>query len=82
MMRSALVPLIYRKTLHIDSAHASSSTALTLISTDIETITHGIVQMHEIWASLAEVALAAWLLYRQLGGAFGVPIGFAIREQS
>ena len=79
-MRGSVIPCIYNKTLRLDSGQCSSSTALTLISTDIETITQGIVMLHETWASLLEIALAVWLLYRQLGGACGVPVGFAIGE--
>jgi len=58
MMRGSIVPCIYRKTLLLDSSSVNPAAALTLISTDIETISQGIVQLHEVWAALVEISLA------------------------
>lgn len=77
-MRGAVIPCVTRKTSRLDSTQVNLSAALTLISTDIETITQRIVQMHELWAALLEIAIGSWLLYRQLSGAVGVPIGFVM----
>lgn len=74
-MRSAIVPVITRKTLRIDLAQAASASALTLVTTDMETIDGGIKSMHELWAALVEIAIGAYLLYRQIGQAMGIPLG-------
>lgn len=74
-MRSALVPCVSSKTLRIDLAQASSASALTLITTDIETIHGGIMTMHDLWATFIEIGLGAFLLYRQIGSAMGIPLG-------
>lgn len=80
MMRGSIVPCIFNKTLRLDSSDVSPAAALTLISTDIETITQGIVQLHELWASLVEIGLGMYLLQRQVGAACGVSIGVSIRQ--
>lgn len=79
-MRGAVIPMIYRKTLRLNSSDANPAAALTLISTDIEVITQGIVQMHDVWATLVEIGLATWLLARQVKQAAAVPVGFAFRK--
>lgn len=78
LMRGCLIPCIYNKTLVLETSEVNPAAALTLISTDIETIKDGIVQIHEIWASPIEIALALYLLKRQLGAASSVPAAFAI----
>ena len=78
-MRGCLIPCIYRKTLVLETSEVSPAAALTLISTDIETIKDGVVQLHEIWASPTEIALGIYLLKRQLGAAASVPAAFALR---
>lgn len=78
MMRGCLVPCIYRKTLSLNSSDATASAALTLISTDIEVIKNGLVQLHEVWASFVEIGLAIYLLEKQVGWAAAVSISFAV----
>jgi ATP-binding cassette subfamily C (CFTR/MRP) protein 1 len=77
MMRGSVVPFIFRKTLQLDLADVKPVAALTLISTNMETITQGIILMHEVWASAIEIGLAVYLLERQLGAASAVPVRFA-----
>lgn len=80
LMRGSVVPLTYRKALRLDttSSNVNPSAALTLVSTDIETITNGIVQLHETWGSLIEIALSIYLIWRQLGAACAMPLALAI----
>ena len=78
MMRGCLIPIIYQKTLILETSEVSPAAALTLVSTDIETIKDGIVHLQELWASPTELALAIYLLKRQLGTASAVPTVFAI----
>ncbi|KAJ3568453.1 hypothetical protein NPX13_g6414 [Xylaria arbuscula] len=44
----------------------------------IERIDQGFRSLHEIWANTAQVAISAFLLYKQLGSAFAVPIVIVI----
>lgn len=74
MVRSILVVEIYRKatTARIDTGRDSA--ALTLMSTDMDRINLGLRTIHDMWASLIQVALASWMLYVQLGAVFVAPI--------
>ncbi|KAK2005293.1 ABC transporter [Colletotrichum eremochloae] len=65
---------ICMKTVHARVSNRNNSAALTLMSTDIERIRVGLVQLHEFWANPVQAALASWLLYERLGAAFVVPL--------
>ncbi|KAE9372462.1 ATPase-like protein [Stipitochalara longipes BDJ] len=74
MFRGALAGSIYRKTTEIKLSAAGDSAALTLMSTDVEQIRKGLMNLHEFWANSIEAALAAWLLQRRLGAAVAAPL--------
>ena len=44
------------------------------MGTDVERIVHSMRLLHELWASIPEVAIGIWLLARQLGMASVVPM--------
>ncbi|KAL4964262.1 P-loop containing nucleoside triphosphate hydrolase protein [Aspergillus stella-maris] len=73
MIRGSLVPLMYRQTLRLDVGAVRDSAALTLMSVDTERVASGLRNLHEVWASPVDVALALWLLQRQLGVAAVAP---------
>nr|WOZ30809.1 McfL [Coleophoma empetri] len=66
-VRGTAVSLIYRHTLGLNSSSIATSSSLTLINNDVERISAGMKDMHEIWASLIEFALSIWLLEMRLG---------------
>ncbi|KAL3424167.1 ABC transporter [Phlyctema vagabunda] len=74
MCRGSLAGAIYKKTTEVKLSAAGDSAALTLMSTDVERIRLGFLYLHEFWANSIEVALATWLLQRQLGTAFVAPL--------
>ena len=74
MFRGILVSVLYNKTLDVSVVAASNSAALTLMSTDVERVVIALPAVHEIWAALAQVGIAAWLLQRQLGFPFFLPV--------
>ncbi|KAL2812693.1 P-loop containing nucleoside triphosphate hydrolase protein [Aspergillus granulosus] len=78
MVRGAVVSLIYRKASMLSIKDADPAASLTLMSADIERIVQGWQTMHEIWANAAEIALAIFLLEKQLGIACAVPVGVSI----
>ena len=80
MARGGLVSMMFAKTSSLKANIADPATSLTLMSADIERITNGWQTMHEIWASLIEIALAIYLLERQLGAACVIPIAVAISK--
>ncbi|PYH98071.1 P-loop containing nucleoside triphosphate hydrolase protein [Aspergillus ellipticus CBS 707.79] len=78
LMRGCLVPLIYEKTLSMDPKTAEEFAPVTLMSADIEKIAFGMRYMHEAWGNIVEIALALWLLYRELNYGGLSPILIAI----
>lgn len=74
MARGALAGAVYQKTVRAKMSAADDSAALTLISTDIERIIKGCLNLHEFWANTVEVGLACWLLSYQIGIAFVAPL--------
>lgn len=74
MYRGSLVSLIYDKTVVINSASITDAEALTLMSADIDRIGASLPLIHEVYASLVDIALSLGLLYRLLGIAMVAPI--------
>lgn len=76
-IRRTLVSIIYQKSLRLrqDAALATGAGgATTLISADMERVCNGVVLIHEVWASLLQIAIALWLAYEQISYAFLVPV--------
>ncbi|KAL9030430.1 MAG: hypothetical protein Q9196_001447 [Gyalolechia fulgens] len=78
MARGGLISMMFNKTPSVQANAADPASSLTLMSADIERITNGWTTMHECWANVIEVAVAIYLLERQLGVACAIPIGVAI----
>lgn len=78
MARSILVTETFINATKAPLGTGDDSAALTLMSTDIERIDMGFRPLHDIWASIIQVALASWMLYNQLGVVFVAPIGVVI----
>lgn len=75
MLRGMLTSAIYEKTMSIDVAtRGNNAKEVTLMGTDVERIVYGMLNMHELWASMVQIALATWLLKVELGVACVGPI--------
>ena len=74
MTRAALCALVYRRVTQLGAAAASDAAPLTLMSTDINMVQNGLLQVHEVWGNTAEAAIGCWLLYEKIGPAFVVPV--------
>lgn len=59
--------MIFDKTLCMGTSAASDASAITLMSTDMERIGDGLLDMHETYSNFAEVVLALIFLVRLLG---------------
>lgn len=59
--------MIFTKTLRMSSASITDAEAITLMSADIDRIGENMPLIHELYASLIDIAIALWLLYRLLG---------------
>jgi ABC-type multidrug transport system fused ATPase/permease subunit len=61
-----MVSAIFQKTLTMDLLRCETRAPITLMSTDVERISYGLGFFHDVWGSIVEVAIAIWLLWREL----------------
>ncbi|KAL1869218.1 hypothetical protein Plec18167_007884 [Paecilomyces lecythidis] len=73
MLRAGLISTLYQKTTLLGEGDVKGSAVLTLMGTDVERIVNSFRSLHEIWASIIEVAVALYLLQRQVSLACIVP---------
>jgi ATP-binding cassette subfamily C (CFTR/MRP) protein 1 len=78
MMRGGLISMLYNKATDIALKDVDVASSITLMSADIERVVTGMQTGHEIWSNTIEVALAIFLLSRQLGVACTIPIAVAV----
>lgn len=76
-MRGCLVATVLEKTTRIDPSQYDMTAPVSLVSTDMERIIAGCKDVHEVWANAVQVAIAIWLLYRELGIACVAPAAVA-----
>lgn len=74
--------MLYRKATDLSLKDVDPASSMTLMSADIERIVQGWESMHEIWSNITEIAIAIYLLERQLGVACVVPVAVAVRKLS
>lgn len=71
---------VYRKATEINSTDINGTKTVTLMSTDCELVVRGLLAMHELWASVVQVAFATWLVQRELGIACLGPIAITVGQ--
>ncbi|PYH44095.1 P-loop containing nucleoside triphosphate hydrolase protein [Aspergillus saccharolyticus JOP 1030-1] len=79
-VRGALLATVYSRTLELGVVEQGSTSAITLMGTDVERIATGFRDVHEIWASPIDIGLAVWLLGRQLAVSCAVPVALSLSE--
>ncbi|KUL85014.1 hypothetical protein ZTR_07785 [Talaromyces verruculosus] len=70
--------MIYEKTLEVQSDSDDDLSAVTLMSTEVDNISIGIQNAHETWASPIELAIAIYLLEREVIWAAAVPAAISL----
>lgn len=75
-----MVGLIYDQSLSLQDGLHENSAAIALMSTDVDIVCDSLPTVYEIWAQLVEVVIGFWLLGRQLGWVYLVPLVIVIRE--
>ena len=73
-LRGGLTALAYQRSLQIREAEQGKVTAMAILGADIPQIVAGFQMIHEVWASLLDVAIATWLLERKLSLACLAPV--------
>lgn len=66
-LRGSLIRSIYLHSTRMSAGSACTAKPSTLISVDVETVYNGLRNVHELWALPVQVAVAAWMAYRELG---------------
>ena len=74
MVRGCLVLAVYEKTTELQLSASTDPGVITLMSSDVERVMRGILDIHEYWANPIQIGLSCWLLQRQLGAAFAAPL--------
>ncbi|TWU72156.1 hypothetical protein ED733_003640 [Metarhizium rileyi] len=69
-IRGALIALVFQHNVNTRPVDMGGITGVTLMGTDVERIVSGIRMFNELWGSLLDVAVASWLLERQLSLAY------------
>lgn len=78
MVRGVLVSRLYHATLTLETEGSADQAAVSLMSTDVDTITASFQMIHEVWAGPIEVTLGIWLLARQVGAICVATLGISI----
>ncbi|KAH0019295.1 P-loop containing nucleoside triphosphate hydrolase protein, partial [Aureobasidium melanogenum] len=78
MLRGTLITAVYGKATNIVAVAKDNKASITLMSTDVERATRGLIDLHEMWANVVQVAIATWLLEIELGAACVGPIIVAL----
>jgi hypothetical protein len=72
-LRGGLISLIYQQTVEARSVDLGEIDGVTLMGTDVERIVGSFGSIHELWGSLLDIAVAVYLLERQVGLACLIP---------
>lgn len=78
MLRGGMIGLIYTRSLSLQEGVDRDLAPVTLMSTDVDTISDAVTTVHEIWAQIIEVIIGFYLLARQLGWVSIVPFVIVI----
>ncbi|PYI24555.1 putative ATP-binding cassette transporter [Aspergillus violaceofuscus CBS 115571] len=76
--RGSLISMIYAKTLDLDITALDESVAVTLMSSDVQSICNGLQLVHDLWAVPLELAIVVYLLAQEIKMAAIVPAGLAL----
>lgn len=74
MMRSGLISLIHQKTMSLRAVDLKDRAATALVGTDVERVATSLQKLHELWAPVLEMAVAIYLLQRQVGAVCIIPV--------
>ncbi|KAL7917975.1 ABC transporter [Trichoderma austrokoningii] len=82
MFRGSLITFVFGKTLRLSASAVNDAEAITLMSADIDRIGLCMPILHDAYASLVELTLSLWFLYRLLGIAVVPPTVFIVGKSS
>ena len=77
-MRGSLITAVFEKATELGLEESNSAKSVTLMSTDVERTIRGLLDMHDMWANVIQLAIATWLIETELGVACVAPIAIAL----
>ncbi|PIA90546.1 ABC transporter C family member 8 [Cercospora beticola] len=77
-IRGSVVSAVYGKTMRLDDAQLSDNAALTLVTADINRICGSLQTIDDLFATPIEIAVAIYLLERQIGVSCVAPVALAV----
>lgn len=80
MIRGALIGLLHEHALEARGAGDDDGRVVTLMSNDVGNLENSGEMVHETWARFSEVVIGTYLLSRQVGWLWPVPIVFIFGE--
>ncbi|OAG06384.1 P-loop containing nucleoside triphosphate hydrolase protein [Paraphaeosphaeria sporulosa] len=78
MLRGSMITTVFRKATDLSLGQFDPAESVTLMSTDVERVNRGLLDMHDFWANIVQVAVATWLIKVELGVAAVAPIAVAL----
>ncbi|KAJ5806253.1 uncharacterized protein N7503_003855 [Penicillium pulvis] len=77
-VRGSLISIIYSKTVDLSVTALDESVAVTLMSSDVQSICDGFQLINDLWGVPLELVIVIYLLSRQIGVAAVVPVFFSV----
>lgn len=81
-LRGLLNAQMLRKNLKLSQSTARSAPALSLMTADIESVINGTKQFHDVLVAIPEIGVALFLLSREVGDAFFLPVSTILGKSS
>jgi len=81
MTRGAMVSLIHSRALDVRNSETEDGKVATLVSNDISNMEDSARMFHETWAQFLEVVVGTFLLSRQVGWLWPVPLILIFRKK-
>lgn len=79
MVRGSLSTMIFQKTLRLQLSETTDTAAVTHLTSGVELVSRGLMELHEFYSSIIEAGLAMWLLARLLHAAVLASAAFVFR---
>lgn len=77
-IRGSIVSAVYAKLLKLDTSNLADSAALTLVTADVNRVCSSLKEIDNLFATPIEVAVAIFLLERQIGVSCIAPVALAV----
>jgi hypothetical protein len=80
MIRGSLIGLIHNRSLNVQSEAYTDGKALTLMSTDVDSLSNSAEMLHETWAQFLEVVIGIVMLAMEVGPVWPTPLVIILCE--